>query len=222
MKNYKTAAIILATTVGLMGAGYGYWANKTKMKNTILTGNMKMELVKKSDELYHYPLISHSKYLETIINISPNDNTAEINIKNFYPNSYVLTNLQIINVGTIPTKIKDIKIECDNEDLAKYITCDIALGFNKDGKNYYDTKYEMIRGALGKDIEGKLNKVINDRSFIIYHDGYVVFGMPYGVSRVGKPEYSERYIRFFLPANVPNEIKNKNVNIKISINFEQF
>jgi hypothetical protein len=221
MKHYKTAASILTITAGLIGAGYGYWANKVKVKNAISTGNLKMKLVEINDSNPHYPLISSNKYLETSIDIS-NDNIAEIHIKNFYPHAYVLTDLQIKNVGTVPTKIKDIKIECDNEDLAEYINCDIALGFNERGSDYGDTKYEMIRGALGKDIEGKLNKVISDKNFIIYHNGYVVLGLPNRISRVGNSEYSKRYIRFSLPGDVPNEIKNKNANIKISINFEQF
>lgn len=223
MKNYKAAAIILTITIGLIGAGYGYWTNKVEMKNTILTGNLKMELVKSNKSPYYPLIVPRGEYLEASINISPNDNTAEVNIKKFYPNTYLTTDLQIKNVGTIPAKIKDIKIECDNEDLAKYIKCDIALGFNEDGENYNrNTKYETISGVLGEDLAEELNRVINDKSFIIYPKGYVVFGMPNGISRGDKSDYNDRYIKFSLLGDAPNEIKNKNVNIKISINFEQF
>ncbi|MCM1990231.1 hypothetical protein [Oceanirhabdus seepicola] len=136
MKKSKIMALALAVAMILMGAGYAAWQDSVKLKSTVSTGKMNVEIggcskkllkVEAYDTLEIYkeqqgirePFREQSKLIKVNWpNRITNDNEGDQNDKleleseNVFPGAVVTIPGSIRNLSSIPVKIDNVQINC--------------------------------------------------------------------------------------------------------------
>lgn len=183
MKKSKILALGLILSIMLSGAGYAAWTDNITIRNTVATGEMRVEFVKQSATVdsVEFPRIKIKEARFTAAGVSPGGNTryataetiqdspqlTTIKLNKIYPGIFVQFDSKFINRGTIPVVLKDgdIKVDFVNRSSALENNLIVYGGFShyqKVGNSYvrnesYETDY--FAGTLA-ELEGNLNNML--------------------------------------------------------------
>lgn len=140
MRKYKFIALAMVLAVMLMGAGYAYWTETLTVQGTVSTGDLDLRfdpvLIESGDYDDEFPY-----FLRDYMNVSvkPGDDykSLECKFENIYPGAGGFIRFKIVNVGTVPAQLTELKgvIKSDNANL----------------KDEFDYTIERLRLYVPKD-----------------------------------------------------------------------
>lgn len=120
MRKSRIIAIILAVAVMLMGAGYAAWTDTLEINNTVSTGNFNLQFACLDGGDYdniNNPNAFNPGDSDYVNNGAPGSSQVQViddhNISfthsNFYPGSGAWLKFRVLNSGTVPAKVKEIR-----------------------------------------------------------------------------------------------------------------
>jgi hypothetical protein len=111
-KLFATFAMLMLA-LGIAGFAYAHWEKIITINGTVDTGKLNLEIidVSDSDDPTKPDPGKDKNVADTEIIIDPQDpQRAIVTITNAYPSYYVYIHVTIRNVGSIPAKLKEIKV----------------------------------------------------------------------------------------------------------------
>jgi len=102
---------ILLLALAVAGFAYAHWQKTITIDGEVNTGKLDLIIVSASDDDTGIDPGKNKDVADTTITIDPNDpEKAIVTITNAYPSYYVYIHITIKNVGTVPVKLKEIRI----------------------------------------------------------------------------------------------------------------
>lgn len=223
MKKVRFLALSLVVAVALMGAGYAYWTDTLTINNTVSTGELKVEFT----DNQHYPKVSGTnEYVETFIN-QDDAKTTTVTVGNLHPGTQGIFSARVDNLGTIPAKFDNVKIDIEKDELGGNLA--IIGGVIKYKKDQVSGNVEERSfSCYGvENLEATINTALTGLQ--LEPDEYIKFDLPasmYTQVQELVPEYvptEGNSIYFILPKSIDNDdnAENKEVKFDITLNWKQ-
>ena len=110
-KKLMVIPMLLVLALVLTGFTYAHWEKIITINGTVDTGTLDMKIISVSDDDTGIDPGKDKNVADTVITIDPSDpEKAIVTITNAYPSYEVYVHVTIRNVGTIPVKLKEIRI----------------------------------------------------------------------------------------------------------------
>lgn len=224
MKKTRFIALVLVVAMMLIGAGYAAWTDQLFVTTTVRTGNFDMAITDASirtgdrdaANYAHNPPWSQYDWTHAG-DVSFTENSAVVEFKDLYPGGVVHMDMVTKNNGTIPAKLKSVKVEflAGNEDLFKKLLASASWKADITGDGVQDTwghvnqlqyLYGVEKTLETELVESLSNTVIEPRGWLSFESG----------------EEEPNCIRFMLNPNAGNEFQNQSCKFKVTFNWEQW
>lgn len=243
MKKSKIIASALLASTILVGSGYAWWTDALTIRNTVQTGEMKVEFVNAKDCAKDvYPgaknLEDYGKYIDATIN--QDSKVVNFKVENLYPGTGVLYRAAAENKGTIPVVIDNVEIiwgeNCSKELKEKLVVVGGYEHFNSNGIYKKGSSFPTLRDQILRDkrylgdLQYNLNKMLE--GVRLEPGEYITFDIPEEdkaamkelLEKDGIMGYNpaeDNCIIMGLPGKVGNELEKQNADFSIKINFKQ-
>lgn len=223
MKKTRFIALALVVALMLMGAGYAAWSEPLSLTSTVKTGNFNMEItqasIKTGDDYaknhshnWHEYDWTHDGDQE--VSIYNNKNQVIVEFKDLYPGGCVGLGMTAKNIGTIPAKLKSIKVEflSGNEALFNALQAQSCWKADIKGDGTYGNSHHVNNWnnwyGVKRELETELINSLNDENVIIEPDGSLMF--------------INNGFKFRLSPSAGNDLQNEGCKFKITFNWEQW
>jgi len=234
MKKVKLIALALVAAIALMGAGYAIWSDQVFLTSTVKTGNFNIEITEVSvrtghrqeaNEVHHWHQFdwTNKGAGPTIVD----GNSAIVELVDLYPGGTVQIDLKMENKGTIPAKLKSIKVEClENQELFKLLRAQTTwkaniTGTKKNGELEKEAWAHVENAPYGpwRGLQDALNKLVESTN--TYNNGVGLIIEPGGWFALGD-DTEAGCISIKLDPSAGNEFQNNTCKFKITFNWEQW
>lgn len=109
MKKTKFLVLVLVVSIMLVGAGYAYWDQTLTIKNTVETGYLDVSFIGYDDDHWDdFPELCNSDLVTTNAIISPDGQSLDFTVTNFYPGAGASLAFVVENTGTVAAKIETV------------------------------------------------------------------------------------------------------------------
>jgi len=232
MKKVKYVALILVLALGLIGGAYAYWTDTVTVAGAVETGTLEHKWEIEDDEGYgptekQYNRVSRRgdrkkfnedkswHYVEVDVS-EDNASELEIGLFNMYPGAEVWLKPKIKNVGTLPSKVKDVTITRTGGNNALYesLQFDHNVGWGLTSEGSFRSIAANPPGwtsidRFGEDISEKFKNYQDTTVYKGLCPGeYILFG-------------GSQFLSFRVDPEVGNKIQDKDVSFKITFEWEQ-
>jgi predicted ribosomally synthesized peptide with SipW-like signal peptide len=194
MNKIKLISLSLVVALVLMGTAFAWWEQSTTISNKVTTGELDVQLKNIGDPTIYFTnpkaanmgLDINKHYNAKVANYNFKDKyTLDVEINNVFPGSYVAYAYGVDNIGTVPIKIKDVKlITGEANTLPTKLLDDLPISFcfrvqkkdNTMSPQYrVDGNYKNIEGLIKKALSTVI-LVPGDRLVINNLDKYDING----------------------------------------------
>lgn len=157
MKKTKILIATLVASVMLIGAGFASWTDALNIKNTVNTGDMKVEF----DQNLCFAGDCDT-YVNATVSFSPK--LIEVTANNLYPGTGFFVNTGVKNTGTIPAKFNNAVVTFDTTATAQAAALKDALVIPKltvfvfDASNIFNSSFEIGNNIPISDLQSVLNQ----------------------------------------------------------------
>ncbi|WP_019228719.1 hypothetical protein [Sedimentibacter sp. B4] len=226
MKKTKLIALTMAVAIMMMGAGYAIWSDQVFLTTKVSTGNFDMTIDKittrtgdneKQNE-QHDPMWHSYDWTNLVRAEKLNANEAIVEFSDMYPGGVVQVDMTMVNNGSIPAVLKDVKVEylSGNQELFNLLRAQTSWKADIDGDGDQD---DWAHVEWNKDPWYKLPAalkalVANTKSnnLVIEPNGWFALG----------DGTEDGCIKFKLDPSAGNEFQKQAVRFKITFDWEQW
>lgn len=249
MKKTKFIALALVLCLALMGSAFAYWNQSVSINSIVKTGNLDITIepnggqpgmwfFKDNEDGGAYAFCSSnlSDYasqlgIEDYVDLSVEDfgmdaqcvkagkNAINMSLTNAFPGSGARYDFYIKNTGTVPAKIKEVKVDVDNNNtnLSKKFYNNIEFRMH-----YYivDENGNMVGNYHGVD---GVVKFINLKSTMYNALKDIILGPNQKIyfGAVEENGIDANALEIFIPHSWNNNTETKNFKFNINFNFTQ-
>jgi hypothetical protein len=225
MKKTKLIALTMVVAIMMMGAGYALWNDQVFLTTKVSTGNFDMQIEKvttrtgdneKQNE-QHDPMWHSYDWTNQVKAEKLNANEAIVEFSDMYPGGMVQVDMTMYNRGSIPAKLKDVKVEylSGNKDLFNLLRAQTSWKADIDGDGDQDAWAHVDDWKEWYNIPKALRSLVantNSRNLVIEPDGWFALG----------DGSEEGCIKFRLDPSANNDFQNQSVRFKITFDWEQW
>ncbi|WP_040213400.1 hypothetical protein [Clostridium polynesiense] len=225
MKKIRFLLLVMTLALMMSGVGYAAWSDNLNIQGIIRTGELDVRFAEDDTGLE----VRGSKYVNpsmSIIDKSEKPHNLQLSLDNMYPGSWAMFKIKGINSGTIPAKFEKVKVDFSGDkNLLSYLSFEGGVSIDTQGDGKID-KTAYFKGPLS-DLQEIFNKAIEKElkniSMNPKNSGYFLLGVPVEKALdIEKKGIKDDYIIIRMDEKAPDEMKQKALNFKLEISFNQY
>ncbi|ABR46721.1 hypothetical protein Amet_0494 [Alkaliphilus metalliredigens QYMF] len=251
MKKTKFLSFILIISIMAMGAGYAYWSQDLSITNTVSTGDLDVQFlpvnilesgdysgtIQLPDDIL--ALLSSprhfdgSDYMDVNLGYTGKD-TINVTFDKIYPGAGGFVSFIIVNQGTVPAKLKDVRTEGVDETYAglkDYLDYSVrsVIKFQNNGGIY--TNYEVIETPIQADTLDEFRLALKEqlKDVTLQPSELIIINLPWWLGG-GTIEYDETEAlrsgySISMPTNIDgiddNDLEGQTLEFDLKLEYEQ-
>lgn len=231
MKKTKLIALTMVVAIMMMGAGYAIWSDQVFLTTKVSTGDFDMTITDLTtrtgdNEIQnekHDPMWHSFDWTNLVKAEKLNANEAIVEFSDMYPGGVVQVDMTMVNNGSIPAVLKDVKVEylSGNQELFNLLRAQTSWKVDVDGDGKIDPmgKYNWGHVDWDKNPWHKLPSAL--KALVKNLDYYNIVVEPGGCLTLGDGT-EDGCIKFKLDSSAGNEFQNQAVRFKITFDWEQW
>jgi|GEM_PF-756275 len=222
MKKTRFIALAVAVALMLMGAGYALWTDTINFESTINTGNFDMKVIAAStrtgdDQLRNEVHDWHSFDWTHKGGLEFNEDSVTVVFDDLYPGGAVQLDTTVKNEGTIPAKLKSIKVEFveGNRKLFNLLRAQTSWKADINGDGEQDAWEHVDQWRTWDPLQEAMNKLVQstiDRNLVIEPGGWFALG----------DGTEDGCIKFRLDSSAGNDLQNEFCTFRLVFEWEQW